>query len=269
LGLTCLRVLAVVAAVALLGWAWESLLGGWLFLTAVVGASLQGLVTVQAMGRGRRQLMRHRSAVPDAIWAAVGDLSSAFALSTRRLVVNVCDLGGRKHHGIPTAAATSGLGGAVLFVDEGLAAKAARAGPGSQDDDEVRAVMAHELAHVFAQDVAVKVTSSLAMILIGWCTVLGATAAAGGDMSGSRVGLLGMASALVVFLLDRWLGRSAEYAADARAGKATGRPLALAAALERDFYGTSRGWKDWLATHPPTDKRCVRLREQARTPPAG
>ncbi len=160
---------------------------------------------------------------------------------------------------------------ATLCVTEGLLALL--------PPQELRTVLAHELAHVAHRDILV---SSLAAAL---ATVL---------MSAGRVRPrpVGVALFLVLVpltasLLHLAVRRTREYDADATAARVTGDPMALACALRRLEIATSRvplpamaglrgtaalmiaspfrvrGPARVLSTHPSTRKRVARLEELA------
>jgi heat shock protein HtpX len=158
------------------------------------------------------------------------------------------------------------------------------------DDDQVEAVVAHELAHVKNRDMQVMTIASflstLALIFVRWGWLFGGGRRRGGG--GGVVVAIGVSILvwIVSFLLIRALSRYREYAADRGAAVISGKPVALATALEaisgrmdnipeRDmreesemnalFIVPERGILSRLfSTHPPTERRVDRLRELAR-----
>jgi len=165
------------------------------------------------------------------------------------------------------------------------------------DKDELEGVLGHELSHVKNYDT---LTSVMAATLAGaiayiaqWGWFLGGTAyASSGDErdqdQGSVIGaLLMMIVAPIAALLIRLaISRTREYAADEAGAKLTGKPEALASALEKiegwvhrrpqeegnpalaslyivnPFRGTSL--VELFSTHPSTEKRVKRLEKIAR-----
>ena len=103
------------------------------------------------------------------------------------------------------------------------------------DDRELRAVLAHELAHVHRRDTLV---ASVAGALAGAIAVVAGAAALFGDDDDDAplaVAVLGPVAALIVRLA---ISRSREFRADADAVKLTGDPDGLIAALRKLDAGT-------------------------------
>ncbi|WP_418285563.1 zinc metalloprotease HtpX [Halorubrum sp. DTA46] len=154
------------------------------------------------------------------------------------------------------------------------------------DEDELDAVLAHELAHVKNRDVMVMTIASflstIAFFIVRWGWLLG-----GNNRQGAPV-IVAIIASLVVwvisFLLIRALSRYREYAADRGAALITGRPGALASALMTIDGRMDRVPKEDLreeaemnaffiipikagfvgklaSTHPPTESRIERLRD--------
>jgi heat shock protein HtpX len=159
------------------------------------------------------------------------------------------------------------------------------------DDEELEAVLGHELSHVLDRDILV---STIAATLAGAITVLASiarwTALFGGyggpsrDREGGVVGLLAMTilAPIAALLIQLAISRTREYMADAGSARITGNPLALASALQKLETAAARwplpaspstahlfivnplrsGFMVRLfSTHPPTQKRVARLRE--------
>ncbi|GAB6879625.1 zinc metalloprotease HtpX [Halorubrum gandharaense] len=156
----------------------------------------------------------------------------------------------------------------------------------SLDEDELEAVMAHELAHVKNRDVMVMTIASflstIAFFIVRWGWLF-----AGNDRNAPPV-WVAIAVSLVVwvisFLLIRALSRYREYSADRGAALITGKPAALASALMTINGRMDRVPKEDLreeaemnaffiipirsgligklaSTHPPMETRVERLRE--------
>ncbi|MGW9346199.1 heat shock protein HtpX [Nocardiopsis flavescens] len=160
------------------------------------------------------------------------------------------------------------------------------------DERELRAVIAHELAHIKAADT---LAGSVTVTLTGLITALSAIALLVplGDSEETDVpellgGLLVVLLAPVAFLVVRaGAGRHSEFRADEQAARTTGDPEALAAALLKLEAGMREhplprqrtllpaahlmttnpfptgAWR-LFAAHPPTGERVRRLRELRR-----
>ncbi len=155
----------------------------------------------------------------------------------------------------------------------------------SLNEDELDAVLAHELAHVKNRDVMVMTIASflstIAFFIVRWGWLLG-----GNNRQGAPV-IVAIIASLVVwvisFLLIRALSRYREYSADRGAALITGKPGALASALMTIDGRMDRVPKEDLreeaemnaffiipirsgfvgriaSTHPSTENRIERLR---------
>jgi heat shock protein HtpX len=186
---------------------------------------------------------------------------------------------------VPNAfAAGRSRSSATVCVTEGLLR--------TLDDEEMEAVIAHELAHVKNRDVMVMTIASflstLAFIVVRWGWLFGG----GRNRNGGGQVIVAIGVSFLVwvvsFLLIRALSRYREYAADRGAASITGKPGALASALltidgrmdsvpKEDMREQAEmnaffilpirsGFIGRIAsTHPPTEKRVERLRELERS----
>lgn len=147
-------------------------------------------------------------------------------------------------------------------------------------DRELLGVLAHELAHVRADDLWIMNLSdtlarvSHALAYTGmFVLVLALPSTVDGALALPAVALLLMLAPTLMTLLQLALSRAREYDADLEAVALTGDPLGLAAALQRLERREGRIWERTmvphrrspdpllLRTHPPTAERVRRLRE--------
>ncbi len=158
------------------------------------------------------------------------------------------------------------------------------------DERELRAVLAHELAHVHNRDI---LTSSVAAAVAGLITAAAQFLMffGGGDRRGGNplamiaMALLAPVAAVVIQLA---ISRTREFDADEDGSRLTGDPLALASALRKLERGTAAaplpanrdlvdvshlmianpfraaGMAKLFATHPPMAERVARLEAMAR-----
>ena len=161
-------------------------------------------------------------------------------------------------------------------------------------DEELEAVLAHELGHVGNRDILIQsivatvaaAISSLAM-MARWGMILGGHGGRDRDRGGNVIVLLAMAilAPIAAMVIQMWISRTREYAADRTGGNLCGNPLNLASALRKLQSGTQRVPLDaapatahmyivnplsgrslmsLFSTHPAVEERIARLTEQAR-----
>lgn len=184
----------------------------------------------------------------------------------------------------PNAFATGrGPGHAAVAVTEGLLQML--------DEDEIEGVIAHEIAHVKNRDILI---SSIAATVAGAISMLQYLAWFGRgsdrDEGPSPLGLLlvFIIAPIAAMLIQLAISRSREFGADEGAARITGRPLSLAAALQKIEYVAERSPREvnpaasqmyiinpmggdllksvsgLFRTHPHTSDRIARLQALAR-----
>ena len=164
------------------------------------------------------------------------------------------------------------------------------------DYNELSGVLGHELAHVKHRDILI---STIAAAMAGVISMIGSIVQWGAifgtrddDDNGGLVGTLAaiIIAPLAASIIQMAISRSREYDADKTGGEICGNPLYLASALEKierftlnsppisnaseatahmfiinPFDGTSKFLKGLFSTHPDTEDRIARLRQQALT----
>jgi heat shock protein HtpX len=157
------------------------------------------------------------------------------------------------------------------------------------NNDELAGVISHELAHVKHRDILISTiaatlvgTISYIAQMAGWAAMFGR----GNDREGNGFGglFLIILSPIIAILLQMAISRSREFDADAGGANISGKPLALASALQKISRGNevSRlrntspstahmfivsplfgGMSKLFSTHPPVEQRIARLQEIA------
>ncbi len=183
---------------------------------------------------------------------------------------------------------------AVVAVTQGLLA--------SMNTQEIKGVLAHEMAHVKGRDIligSVAATMAGAIMLLAsmarWSAILGG--GRGNDERGGMgaIGLLVMSlvAPVAAMIVQMAVSRAREYEADAEGARIAGSPAGLADALEKlDAYAkrlpmeanpttahmfivnplSGRSMMNLFSTHPPIEERIARLRgirpQSPSAPPA-
>ena len=163
------------------------------------------------------------------------------------------------------------------------------------DRDELEGVLAHEISHIKNRDILIQTLAAVlagAIIMVarwaGWMLWLGGLG--GRDRDRDAGGVLGAVLLIVLapiaaMLIQMAISRAREYLADETGARISGKPWALARALEKiEYYVSMRPLRDGnpatahmfivnpfrgisfaelFSTHPPTQKRIERLRRIA------
>ncbi|MFC1889418.1 zinc metalloprotease HtpX [Thermodesulfobacteriota bacterium] len=160
------------------------------------------------------------------------------------------------------------------------------------DREEIKGVLAHELAHIKNRDILISsIAAMLAGTIMSIATMLRWAAIFGGvgrdDDDGGLIGLLAMTilAPFVAVIIQLAISRTREYKADDAGAGFAGSPEGLATALEKLGHASKRvpmrsnpatahmfivnplagrAMMSLFSTHPPLEKRVERLRAYGR-----
>ena len=170
---------------------------------------------------------------------------------------------------------------AVVAVTEGILRILSR--------EELEGVISHELTHIKNRDIligsiAATIAGAITMLanMAQWAAIFGG-ARGDDDEGGGMIGMLAMAilAPVAAMLIQMAISRSREYLADDGGARVSGKPWALASALEKlqaasraipmnanpstaHIFTVSplsgRSFASLFSTHPPIEERIARLR---------
>ena len=166
------------------------------------------------------------------------------------------------------------------------------------DYNEISGVLGHELAHVKHRDILISTIAATMATVISyaaniaqWTAIFGGGRSSDDDNNGGIIGMIATAiiAPIAAALIQMAISRSREYSADEGGAEICGNPNYLAAALEKiEYYavhgaplseatpatahmciinpltGRDISFKSLFSTHPDTQERIARLREQAQ-----
>jgi len=159
------------------------------------------------------------------------------------------------------------------------------------DNNELEAVLGHELAHVQNRDILIGSVAAMIGAALSVVARMGFWFG-GGDNRNNPLGAIGailsiIIAPIVAMLIQFAISRTREFQADKSGAEITGQPLQLASALAKISAGTARvpmrvneatsqlfidnplkaargrQMTKWFSTHPPVEERIERLQNMA------
>jgi heat shock protein HtpX len=157
------------------------------------------------------------------------------------------------------------------------------------NENELRGVLAHELAHVKHRDIligSIAATLAGAIMLVAsmarWAALFGGFGGRDDEDGGGMIGLIAMSilAPIAAMLIQMAISRSREYAADAAGASFAGSPYGLASALQKISSASrqipmkaepatahmfimnplsAKRLMNLFSTHPPVEKRIEKL----------
>ncbi len=160
------------------------------------------------------------------------------------------------------------------------------------DKEELEGVIGHEISHVKNRDILVgTIAAGIAAVIsyiafmARWAAIFGGFGRDERDSNGLELLILGILTPIIATLIQLAVSRSREFLADESGAHVTGKPLALARALEKISGSVQHhpfaphasttatahlfisnpfrnvGWLHLFSTHPPTAERVRRLKQ--------
>jgi heat shock protein HtpX len=114
------------------------------------------------------------------------------------------------------------------------------------DEEELRAVLGHEISHIRHQDMAVMTLISVVPLICYYIFISTLFSDGDGDSGAGIIGLVALAGYLLGNLLVLFISRVREYYADEGSVEIGGKPHKLASALYKLVYGTASIDKDQI-----------------------
>ncbi len=207
------------------------------------------------------------------VHSALTEISQSAGIATPRLAL--------ADQPQPNAFTTGrGKNNSVIVVTKGLVS--------TMNDNEMKAVLAHEVGHVIHRDISLSTAASTVATTITYMAdlVFFSMLFGGGGRRGGGAGIFAaLLAPVAATMVQLAISRGREFYADEASAKLTGRPDYLISALTKIEQYIRRGvpmtaspttssmWisnpfrggsADWFSTHPATQKRIKRLQDMQR-----